>query len=253
MAVDRKAGDFGTRLREARERKGVSLRDIANATKISVRSLEALENNDISQLPGGIFSRAFVRSFAVQAGLDPEATVEDFVRQFPHESVTIGHPPSARVDEGDALESDRRMASAALWLGGISVPIAGLLLYWGLATGHQPKAASVPAGAEASAARQAHAASGTRSRLERLTVEVIATSACSITATVDARVPVEVHLDGGARQAFDVERDLLLKVSDPAAVEWSINGAPARGLGMPGENATVHLTLDNYRDFLTPR
>ena len=55
--ADRRIGDFGSKLREARERKGVSLREIANATKISVRALEALERNDISHLPGGIFSR----------------------------------------------------------------------------------------------------------------------------------------------------------------------------------------------------
>jgi len=54
----------------------VSLRQIANATKISIAALEALERNDISRLPGGIFSRAFVRSYAVEVGLDPETTIE---------------------------------------------------------------------------------------------------------------------------------------------------------------------------------
>src|SRR5438876_723781 len=50
MSVDR-ATDFGTKLREARERRGVSLRTIADATKISVAVLEALERNDVSPLP----------------------------------------------------------------------------------------------------------------------------------------------------------------------------------------------------------
>lgn len=247
MPVERKAGDFGTRLREAREQKGVTLREIANATKISVRALEALEHNDISQLPGGIFSRAFVRSYAVQAGLDPEATVEDFVRRFPHESVTIGHSAAARVDESDTLESDRRMAATALWLVGISVPVAGLLLYWSLSGGQAPPAAA-PA-----AVQPTTGVANTPIRGETLTVDVIATRACSVTATVDARAPVELRLDVGGRHTFEVERDLLLKVSDPAAIQWNINGAPARGLGLPGENATVHLTVNNYRDFLTPR
>ena len=62
MVLDRASGDFGSRLRAARERRGVSLRQIATATKISVSALEALERNDLSRLPGGIFSRAFVRS-----------------------------------------------------------------------------------------------------------------------------------------------------------------------------------------------
>ena len=54
--------DFGTRLKHAREERGVSLRQIADSTKISVGFLEALERNDIGRLPGGIFSRSFVRS-----------------------------------------------------------------------------------------------------------------------------------------------------------------------------------------------
>ena len=53
------SSDFGSRLRQARTRKGVSLREIAVKTKISVSALEALERNDISRLPGGIFSRAW--------------------------------------------------------------------------------------------------------------------------------------------------------------------------------------------------
>ena len=58
----------------------------------SVRALEALERNDISQLPGGIFSRAFVRNYATQIGMDPEQSVREFITQFPHDSVTIGSP-----------------------------------------------------------------------------------------------------------------------------------------------------------------
>ena len=87
MAADRTT-DFGTKLREARDRKGVSLRAIADATKISVAVLEALERNDVSRLPGGIFTRAFVRSYASEVGLDPDTAVQEFVAQFPHDAVT---------------------------------------------------------------------------------------------------------------------------------------------------------------------
>ena len=60
----------GARLREAREKRGVSLRQIASNTRISVMSLEALERSDLSRLPGGIFTRAFIRAYAEQVGLD---------------------------------------------------------------------------------------------------------------------------------------------------------------------------------------
>lgn len=132
MPVERKGGDFGARLREARERKGVSLRQIADTTRISVRVLEALERNDISRLPGGIFSRSFVRSYAVEVGLDPEAVVDDFVRQFPHDSVTAGHSTARGGEDTDAFDNDRRMAWTIIRLLAISVPIAFVLLYFGL-------------------------------------------------------------------------------------------------------------------------
>lgn len=142
MAVDRAAGDFGSKLREARERRGIPLRQIANATKISISVLEALERNDISRLPGGIFGRGFVRSYAVEVGLDPEATIQDFITQFPHDSVTAGHPTSEQVEDNEAIESNRRMASTLLRLIAISVPIAGVVVYVGTAARRAPPRAA---------------------------------------------------------------------------------------------------------------
>ena len=100
--------DFGTRLKHAREARGVSLRQIADSTKISVGFLEALERNDIGRLPGGIFSRSFVRSYALEIGVDPEQAVRDFIVQFPDDSVTAGSPHVAQHDyESDTTTPDR--------------------------------------------------------------------------------------------------------------------------------------------------
>ena len=94
--------DFGGKLRQARERRGISLRQIATITKISAAALEALERNDTSKLPGGIFSRAFVRSYAVEVGLDPEQTVREFLDRFDKEP-----PPSAAAIAAEIPEQER--------------------------------------------------------------------------------------------------------------------------------------------------
>src|SRR5215470_6410239 len=133
MATERLATDFGGKLRDARERRGISLRQIANATKISITALEALERNDISRLPGGIFSRAFVRSYAVEVGLDPETMIQEFIAQFPNDSVIAGHPTSDRVEDHQAVESERRTAGTFLWLALVSVPLAGAVVYFATA------------------------------------------------------------------------------------------------------------------------
>ncbi len=74
---------FGARLKAAREARGIALRQVAATTKISVAALDALERDDPSRLPGGIFSRSFVRAYASEVGLDPEATVREFAERFP--------------------------------------------------------------------------------------------------------------------------------------------------------------------------
>src|SRR2546430_15096367 len=114
--------DFGGKLRQARERRGISLRQIAASTKISVAALEALERNDVSKLPGGIFSRAFVRSYAVEVGLDPDETVQEFIAQFP-DSIAASHTRADQIEDHQSVESERRMASTFLALVAVSVPI----------------------------------------------------------------------------------------------------------------------------------
>jgi cytoskeletal protein RodZ len=122
-------GDFGSRMRHAREQRGVSLRQIAEATKISVSALEALERNDISRLPGGIFSRAFVRSYAAEIGVDPEQTVREFLSQFPHDSVTAGRP-HVLIDDG--YRDRRRLDPRAVMIVGTIVIVAVAIIFWSL-------------------------------------------------------------------------------------------------------------------------
>src|SRR5207302_2922527 len=66
-------------MRREREMRDVSLEEIAEATKIGTRSLRALEEQDFDKLPGGIFNKGFVRSYARYLGLDEEQAVADYM------------------------------------------------------------------------------------------------------------------------------------------------------------------------------
>lgn len=70
--------------------RGVSLEEIAAATRISTRFLEALENERWEELPGGVFNRGFIRSVARFLGLDEDALVAEYALE------TRNQPP-ARV------------------------------------------------------------------------------------------------------------------------------------------------------------
>src|SRR5262249_34358666 len=74
----------------------IALHDIAEATKISVRFLQALEQDRIDLLPGGIFRRAFVRQYARYVGLDPEKLVAEFLYAHGGEEPPEGGQPAVR-------------------------------------------------------------------------------------------------------------------------------------------------------------
>lgn len=69
---------FGENLRREREMRGVSLQEISDTTKVSVRFLEALEGDQFGKLPGGIFIRSFIRAYANYLGLDEEQVLAEY-------------------------------------------------------------------------------------------------------------------------------------------------------------------------------
>jgi transcriptional regulator with XRE-family HTH domain len=74
---------FGPNLRRIRIQRGVSLQQIAAETNVSEVLWAAMERNDFSRWPNGIFARAYVRDYAKMVGADPDATVDEFCRWFP--------------------------------------------------------------------------------------------------------------------------------------------------------------------------
>jgi transcriptional regulator with XRE-family HTH domain len=92
--------DFGQRLRRERERRQISLSSIAANTKISAALLDGLERGDVSRWPHGIFRKSFVRDYATAIGIDPEATVREFLERHPDPNEPFpaepapAHPPA---------------------------------------------------------------------------------------------------------------------------------------------------------------
>lgn len=271
--------DFGSTLRAARERKGVALREIANRTKISVAVLEALERNDISRLPGGIFGRAFVRSYAAEVGLDPETTIRDFIAQFPHETVTAGHSTSQHADDAEDFESERKMASTVLWMVLVSVPLTGVVLYFTMSTRSagalampEPASVSLPAPAPAPAPALIPAAPPATpvpapappksepaveqpppAQPDRLTIGLSARSPVFVQVTVDGQKTIDRLLQPGERQTVEVARELVLTAGDASAIRLTLNGADARALGKSGEVVRARLTPSNFKEYLQTR
>ena len=93
-------GVVGDRLRLQRQARGISIEHIARQTKISARWLEAIEREHFEQLPGGIFTRSFIRQYARSIGLDDDPVIREFLARAADEEAAQALPlkaPSSRL------------------------------------------------------------------------------------------------------------------------------------------------------------
>jgi hypothetical protein len=97
------SSSFGVRLRSHRESQHISLATVATQTKIKQSLLEALERDDVSHWPTGLFGRSYIRAYAQAVGLDPVATVREFLESYPG---TIESEPVS-LDDARGLIDER--------------------------------------------------------------------------------------------------------------------------------------------------
>ena len=114
----------GERLRAAREAKGMSVEDVASATRIPKRHLETIEDGDFAVLPGRTYAIGFSRSYAKAVGLNDEEIVNDVREQLGIED------PAERLRDGTMQTEDpTRLPSRGLVIASI---IAGIVLLIGV-------------------------------------------------------------------------------------------------------------------------
>jgi len=101
---------LGEKLRQAREARGVTVSEVADQTRISSLYLEGIENDDYRALPGGVFNKGFVKSFAKFVGLDEHEALSDYSRLLA-ESGADNTSQDARVYRPTVLTDDRSRPS----------------------------------------------------------------------------------------------------------------------------------------------
>jgi cytoskeletal protein RodZ len=254
--------DFGSFLREARERAGLSINQLSVSTKISVAMLEAIERNDYGKLPSGLFRRAFVRNYARQVGLEPEAAVQRFLAEYPDEAMAAAQIHVVE-DEG-GFESQRQVASTVLGFGVVSALL--LVLFYFATRGTEGRSggrdnaprpsvsatADVPepagtGGIDAPAAAPAREPVAPR----ELTLVVQPVGPCWVTVSVGGRESLGRLLQAGERLEQTTGEEIGLLLGDAAACAFSINGVASRSVGGSREVVQLRINPSNYRNYLS--
>jgi len=237
---------FGDNLRQQRELRGISLRDISEATKISVRFLEALENDRIDVLPGGIFRRSFVKEYARFVGLDAERMVSEFLHAHGEASEKSEKKPATAAQPA---ETERRGFYRRLFLAVGAVGMLGTA--WAMTREVAPAVgALVP---PAAAPPMVVPGDQLLPTLEPattgegpLTVTLKAREDCWVALHAGGRALVDKILRAGESETLRVDDEVILHVGDAGAVDLLINDQPASPLGDRGEvRKNIVISRDN--------
>ena len=259
-------GSFGDRLQRERELRGITLEEIAEATKIGTRSLRALEEQEFDKLPGGIFNKGFVRAYARYLGLDEEQAVADYLAAL-SEAQAAGKA-TRQEPGGNAAAPERNIfipevedsQPLRLPLGPIAVVVVvAVLLFSGWryytqhglpnlrhvrAAGQQP---SPPAAKPAAAPDASRPGANAVQAKDGFVVRVKAKESSWISIVADGMPVMSGVLPKESEKSFHAQQSVVLKIGNAAGIELFYNDklVPIQGAG--GEVKTMEFTSAGLR------
>jgi len=249
---------LGQELKKAREERGISLHEIADATNIGVRFLQAIENDTYDILPGGVFNRAFVKKFASVVNYDEAQALQLYDEQIGDTEDSSSKRSYKPIEDFDGRESSGNGFLISL-LALIILSAGAYLAYEYFKTPAEP-----PPQEEAAPVSQALNAQPEPTPEESVSVEtggdlkvqLTATSAqCWLSAKLGSEKSQQMLLNPGDVREFTVADSLVLNIGNMPAINIRINGrladpdklAPNRR-SVVAENVVI--SKENYRQFV---
>lgn len=224
---------LGEKLRQAREARGLTLSEVSEQTRISTLYLESIENDDYRGLPGGIFNKGFVKSYAKFVGIKEEDALADYA-QFMAQA-NLAEETELKLYKPEVLTDDRSGPSMtptiivalvilALMTGGILLLLNYLQPPTDLATGDATPRPTANASLEGPA--NSVPATADVPDMATLNVEFKAMNPVSVIATVDSEPQKKSDVAAGSSLSFSPRESLTLNYNrwNAANVQLSING-----------------------------
>jgi len=212
---------FGEELRKQRELRQITLQEIAESTKVNLRLLEALEHDDFDALPGGLFTRGFIRAYAGHLGLDPEAMVNAYLYQIGHAGAEK-HPRAHRNPELPRLQRDRQV-SARRWPPAWSLVAAALLMMAALLWFVLPTGGNDSQEKEDEVQPQTAQAQGTSATAEQV-LEIVALRRVNVRVACGAENLLERRVEKDERLTFPCHTAFHLHAPGAGSLQVHLNG-----------------------------
>ena len=254
-AVHGESSSFGDWLRRQREMREISLRDIADRTKISLRYLENMEADRFELLPAPIFAKGFLREYARYVGLSPDDVVNHYLSVHHPEELETAIKDDTKVRTRPKPLDPGQPPVRRNWSYGLLLALVGLILLIlvGLAAWFADRRHDQPSGSRqappiiatppAPAPKPATLAAATPQPSAPLQVTLNFNQDCWVEAVIDGKNNVaELRVQGEALQ-LEAEKSIVLKLGNAGGVEAQVNGYPL-DLGKTQGDVVRNLLID---------
>jgi cytoskeletal protein RodZ len=238
-------GNFGERLKHERELREVSPNEVVVATRISLRFLEALENEDWEKLPGGVFNRGFVRAIARYLGLDEEKLLAEYDLARGDQFAESQFNPENRIPQPS------KWMAVALAVGAMAViavlVVAGVYSWRKYAARRGKPSSAVTS--QSVAARPVSLAAGDppAANSTGLDLSVSTSRATRVRILTDGKLALDSEIPAGQNRHFSAQTTFEISASDSSAVLLELNGQTMPPIGSPGSSGTIVLSQENLR------
>jgi len=245
--------------------RNMSIEDISRATKITQTLIRAIESDDFAKLPGGLFTRGYLRAYAREVGLNADELIERYRGGFESAVATTAETPAQPKPEpvsssrSRAPVDDDTSRSRQVQILQLCLILMMVALYFALSRRPKPEtpteAKTVAPITVAPKAETPVATKGTdvEKPPETLTLELRPRGPCWVEVTAEGQRVFGRLMDSGQHESITVKDNVTMRIGDPGAFAFSLDGVEGRSLGPAGRPVTVRIDKTNYKTFVTAR
>ncbi|MFQ6109155.1 MAG: helix-turn-helix domain-containing protein [Candidatus Aminicenantales bacterium] len=248
---------LGQELRRERELRGISLKEISDSTKISLRYLRALEDDQLDVLPGKFFTRSIIRAYAQYCGLEEEVFINKYLEETQLQEQILEEERKKSQSKKSPSHAVRRLFPYALALV-VLIPFVVSIYFLfiqnrraNISVNTQIPALSL---VERSIPLPPDSFSARIFPKEKIHMDIFFVQKTWLRLYVDGRLIMNGLKYPGEKARIKASREILLHLGNAGGIAYSLNNAPGKSFGPSGAVVkNIRITPDNLTDFIVQK
>ena len=239
----------GQELKRERELRGISLKEIADSTKVSLRFLRALENDQLEILPGKFFTKGIIRSYADYIGLESDKILDIYYENLRAEKQKEGENLGKKTAEKERSPKKKKFSKAAAWTV-FGLAAAAIVLFAGRLIFFPRNTEPIIVPTQTEISPSPYLDLSTQAEPDGIRIDIRFKELTWVRIFADGELVLNGLQPAGKITAFQAENSVVINTGNAGGIIYSLNGRPGIPLGESGEVAKdIRITPDNMNEF----